>query len=1106
MRSLFIYICCLLIANAGAMVASVTSRAGRPIVGRVRTAAEGPVEDADATSGLHRSVRPRVEVATAPVGHPAKAQFKIATYNILCGRRERMVSALRAIEQLNVDIALLTEVKVTGEAYTRYSHGYNVKASKASSAHCGGVALCWRDSDIYQVEGTHIHGPNVISFELVTGHRRWLVIGAYIPPSEDDGSTCEHMLAAQQRRPRLPTLVIGDLNVDLSNVRIGDNRAAGIAATVALLGVKDMCKHFRSRRSNPYDFTWSQKRNGVMIRSRCDYILSDESKYFSNVRIVKPRLYDSDHSAVVATMIPAPAKQHLRYLNGRKAFPLRVLARNMTQLDRMFEDIQPPPTVPEEAAARGPGWVSEQTWQLVDQRVMGKRDGSLTPRNLKLLNSRIRRSFRRDRLQRSVDAGTEIEARLVAGDIRGSWGLLKRWYKHSSGKAPKPSYTDFAELGTVYLALYSATQPPGDPLPIRYLPVPVLDDVPSEVEIAMSVEKLRSGKAPGPSGLKVDQLKVWRAQEDQTDWLKLVALVQHCFTTGQLPKKLCFSTLVLIPKSDGGVRGIGLLESVWKIISMIMKERMQGAIQFDDALHGFLPRRGTGTAILEARLRLDYSIQQGRTLYQVYLDLSKAYDTLDRGRTLQLLQGYGVGPRMLGLLNNFWNKLQLVPRQSGFYGAPISSDRGVTQGDPLSPIIFNVVVDAVVRELRATAALGTLSTLFYADDGWVAGLCPLQVQQGVDTLENLFSRMGLVMNPTKTKAMIGHPGVAVHVQSSPAYRRRLTGDGGTYLERIRQETECPECGKMLQQGTLARHMLSQHDVYQRPRKRQRLMEQQEQNPVTYRISHPGHAAVRCPVPGCAAAPTSRQSLRVHFSHRHVRDVIIIEEEGAFPRCGRCDMFVSPASISTSHPNSKMCVAGTERKRKRLLELEHLRNQEVVFTVSGNPIETVDSFRYLGRPVTADSKDGMAVLYNIHRTRRRWAQVNRLLARQGANSKVSGYFYKAVCQSVLLYGCETWVVSDQILRSLDGFHHRVARRLTHRHTRFDRASDTWIVPAADLSLERASLKPMSEYILRRRFYLLNWAQDRPMLQQTRFLNGGAGGPNRSYWWSNYPGDM
>ena len=96
-----------------------------------------------------------------------------------------------------------------------------------------------------------------------------------------------------------------------------------------------------------------------------------------------------------------------------------------------------------------------------------------------------------------------------------------------------------------------------------------------------------------------------------------------------------------------------------------------------------------------------------------------------------------------------------------------------------------------------------------------------------------------------------------------------------------------------------------------------------------------------------------------------------------------------------------------------------------------------------------------------------------------------------------------MVTDRISRSLNGFHHRVARRLSGLPIRYDPIAEDWIRPAPPLALERASLLPMSEYLLRRRHYLLNWAQDRPLFRSTRHLQGGAGGSLRKYWWSSYP---
>ena len=50
------------------------------------------------------------------------------------------------------------------------------------------------------------------------------------------------------------------------------------------------------------------------------------------------------------------------------------------------------------------------------------------------------------------------------------------------------------------------------------------------------------------------------------------------------------------------------------------------------------------------------------------------------------------------LLQRCWDRQNMVPKAGKFFGRPFNMERGVTQGDPVSPMIFNIVVDAVVRE------------------------------------------------------------------------------------------------------------------------------------------------------------------------------------------------------------------------------------------------------------------------------------------------------------------------------------------------------------------------------------------------------------------------
>ena len=81
----------------------------------------------------------------------------------------------------------------------------------------------------------------------------------------------------------------------------------------------------------------------------------------------------------------------------------------------------------------------------------------------------------------------------------------------------------------------------------------------------------------------------------------------------------------------------------------------------------------------------------------IFLNLTKVYNAMDRSRCLEILEGYGVGPSARRLLTTYWRRLTMVARAGGYYGEVFKGARGVMQGDPLSPTIFNVVVDAVVR-------------------------------------------------------------------------------------------------------------------------------------------------------------------------------------------------------------------------------------------------------------------------------------------------------------------------------------------------------------------------------------------------------------------------
>ena len=108
--------------------------------------------------------------------------------------------------------------------------------------------------------------------------------------------------------------------------------------------------------------------------------------------------------------------------------------------------------------------------------------------------------------------------------------------------------------------------------------------------------------------MQAEHLKAWlRAatieKDPNTETLdKVVSVIQVAFREGYIPDDLMWTTMVLIPKGKGGYKGIGLVETIWKVCTSIVNIWLRSSIVFHDALRGFRQGRGTETAIMEAKL------------------------------------------------------------------------------------------------------------------------------------------------------------------------------------------------------------------------------------------------------------------------------------------------------------------------------------------------------------------------------------------------------------------------------------------------------------------------------------------------------------------------
>jgi hypothetical protein len=588
-------------------------------------------------------------------------------------------------------------------------------------------------------------------------------------------------------------------------------------------------------------------------------------------------------------------------------------------------------------------------------------------------------------------------------------------------------------------------------------------------------------------------------------------------------------------------RGIALLEIIYKLVSSIINRRLASKIVFHDAVHGFRKGRGTGTAIIEIKLRMQLAKRSTKPLFMVFLDLKKAYDTLDRDRTLKILEGYGVGPNLRRFIEKIWEGDTMVPKQSGYFGKPFQASRGVRQGDIVSPIIFNIVADAIIRDWEVQMvknSVGRRETVsqFYADDGVLCGEDPKEVQRSLDLFTDGFARVGLKMNVAKTEAMIMKGGKIYTHQSDEAYKRRIEGTGPTHRERKRQKIQCDHCGASVNSQYLPTHrktakcqraerpaIIIEPPVepgseatnlaegatrpaisIHRPDELTEAPSLETGIPKTYRVQMPLGVATPCPAQGCVYVEKAgrRGRMRIHFRDRHPEDTIIVEEEGLLPQCTECGLF--QRDVGPKHQATKDCKKSAATRQRRHDAVEQEVAEATIFYIDGRPIKNVKEFKYLGRILDDEDDDSPAIARNLKRARQKWGMIGRILSKEGASPQAMATFYKAILLSVLLYGSESWVISKSMLRSLESFHRRCARYITGRHIR-ENADGTWTCPDSSTTLSMAGLLPIDQYIRTRAATVMKYAKERFIYR--RCLSSGplASSVNQLVWWQQYSTD-
>lgn len=202
-----------------------------------------------------------------------------------------------------------------------------------------------------------------------------------------------------------------------------------------------------------------------------------------------------------------------------------------------------------------------------------------------------------------------------------------------------------------------------------------------------------NGGSPGIDGMTVEELP----QHVQDRWTDLrEALLAGTYRPQKVRRQE-------IPKHGGGVRELGIPTAVDRFIQQAMLQVLQPQIDrtFSEHSHGFRPGRSAQGAVREAQKY----VQDGRR-WVVDVDLEKFFDRVNHDVLMGRLAKRIADKRMLRLIRRYLEAGVMV------HGVAMERHGGTPQGGPLSPLLANVLLDEVDKELERRGH----AFVRYADD------------------------------------------------------------------------------------------------------------------------------------------------------------------------------------------------------------------------------------------------------------------------------------------------------------------------------------------------------------------------------------------------------
>jgi len=284
----------------------------------------------------------------------------------------------------------------------------------------------------------------------------------------------------------------------------------------------------------------------------------------------------------------------------------------------------------------------------------------------------------------------------------------------------------------------------------------------TELEVKTVIRKLTRNKATGADNIPAEFLQTLGEKGIQA----ITKLMNKIYNNGKIPEDFLQTIFITIPKIQhaqecANFRTISLISHASKILLHLINARITPLIEkhLSDSQMGFRKGRGTRDAIFQLRSIVDRSMQVNKKVYACFVDYQKAFDRINHEKLLKIMKIAGIPDLERKLITSlYWNQYAVIRTADG-NSRRICIRRGVRQGCIISPILFNLYTEYMMKEIQdeikgISVGGQNFTNLRYADDAVFVSDEEVELQTIITRVTEVCEQYGMEVNIKKTKTMV----------------------------------------------------------------------------------------------------------------------------------------------------------------------------------------------------------------------------------------------------------------------------------------------------------------------------------------------------------------